>query len=169
MGTDLNPKPFPASPPPNVTFQVQDISKAWPDEMKGTFDLVHQRLCLLGAGPNPQAAVHSLCELVKTGGWVQLIEASMVFPEDIVNSETTPVYCDMLKVMKAVASHVGAAWEIGGTLRGHLEAEGFTDVHEQTISLRMGKTHPDEKLAKNGVVSCGIAIEGLGAFARSML
>ncbi|KAJ4288093.1 hypothetical protein N0V90_012110 [Kalmusia sp. IMI 367209] len=167
IGTDLNPNPFPASPPANVTFQVQDISKPWPEELKGTFDLVHQRLALLGAGPNPQPVVHGLCELVKPGGWVQLIEAAMVFPEDTVNPESTPVYCDMLKVMKAVAGHVGAAWEIGGTLRGHLEAEGFTDVQEKVITLKMGKTHPDEQLARNGVVSCGMAIEGLSAFAKT--
>lgn len=104
---------------------------------------------------------------MKPGGWIQLIEATMIFPEDIVNAESTPAFCDLLKLMKGVADKMGAAWLIGDTLRGHLEAEGFTDIEEQEIVLTMGKTNPDEKLARNGVVSCGMAVEGLSAFAKS--
>lgn len=91
----------------------------------------------------------------------------MTFPEDIVNAKSTPAFCDLLKLMKGVAEHVHAAWLMGDTLRGHLEVEGFTDIQEQEIVLKMGKTHPDEKLARNGVVSCGMAVEGLSAFAKS--
>ena len=92
----------------------------------------------------------------------------MIFPEDIVNVESTPAFWDLLQLMKGVAEHVGAAWLIGDTLRGHLEAEGFVDIQEQDIVLKMERTHPDEKLSRNGVVSCSMAVEGLSAFARSM-
>jgi hypothetical protein len=143
------------------------MNKDWPDNFKRYFDLVHQRLALLGAGPNAQAAVHRLAELVKPGGWIQLLESTMIFPDDIVNTKRTPAFCDLLKLMKGVAEHMGAAWLIGDTLRGHLEAEGFVDIGEQDVVLRMGKTHPDEKLARNGVVSCGIAVDGLSGFAKS--
>ncbi|KAF1949861.1 hypothetical protein CC80DRAFT_510211 [Byssothecium circinans] len=138
-----------------------------PVDSNNTFDLVHQRLALLGAGPNPKAVVHRLASLVKPGGWIQLMEATMHFSSDIVNPTDTPAYCDLLKLMKGVADFMGAAWHIGGTLRGHIEKEGFVDVQEQDIVLRMGKTHPDAQLGLNGVVSCGMAVEGLGAFAKT--
>ncbi|KAF2686349.1 hypothetical protein K458DRAFT_430195 [Lentithecium fluviatile CBS 122367] len=166
IGTDMNPAPLPTDPPPDVTFQVQDINKPWPEGLTDSFDLVHQRLSLLGAGPNAQLAVHRLCGLVRPGGWIQLIEATMVFPEDVVSAEATPAFWDLLRLMRGVAEHMGAAWLIGDTLREHLEAEGFVDVQEREIVLKMGRTNPDEALARNGVVSCGMAVEGLAAFAK---
>ena len=116
VGTDLNPAPFPSSTPPNVTFAVQDIKKPWPESQHGQFDLVHQRLTLLSAGSNPSASITHLGALVKPGGWIQISEGTMDFPPDVVSEERTPVYCDMLRLMRAVAGAVGAEWHLGRTL-----------------------------------------------------
>ncbi|KAI1478690.1 hypothetical protein F4774DRAFT_384738 [Daldinia eschscholtzii] len=167
VGTDLNPAPFPPSPPPNVSFAVHDIKQPWPESEHGQYSLVHQRLTLLGAGPAPAASVSHLYSLVKPGGWIQLCEASMVFPPEIVNEERTPAYCDLLRLMKSVAEHVGAAWEMGGKLRGLLEGVGCTDIGEEDVVLNLGRTNKNDALCEDGVRSCGIAVEGLSKFAKT--
>ncbi|KAK7746791.1 hypothetical protein SLS53_001979 [Cytospora paraplurivora] len=167
VGTDLNPAPFPRSVPPNVTFTVHDIKKPWPESQHGQFDLVHQRLTLLGAGPNPSAAISHLYSIVKPGGWVQISEGTMDFPSDIVNEERTPAYIDMLQLMRSVAGVVGAEWHLGRSLKGLLEEAGFTDVSEEDVMLNMGRTNKDEELAKQGAETCGVAVQGLSNFAKN--
>lgn len=166
VGTDLNPAPFPQSVRPNVRFAVQDIKKPWPESQHGQFDLVHQRLTLLGAGPNPSASISHLYSIVKPGGWVQISEGTMDFPPDVVSEEQTPAYSDMIKTMQSVAAAVGAEWHSGRFLRGWLEEAGFTDVGEEDVILNMGRTNKDDKLAKEGAETCGIAVQGLAKFAK---
>ncbi|KAH6649202.1 S-adenosyl-L-methionine-dependent methyltransferase [Chaetomium tenue] len=167
VGTDLNPAPFPSSTPPNVTFVVQDIKKPWPESQHGQFDLVHQRLALLGAGSNPSASIAHLNALVKPGGWIQISEGTMDFPPDVVSDERMPAYCDMLRLMRAVAGVVGAEWHLGWTLRGLLEAAGFTDISEEDVMLNIGQTNKDEGLAREGAETCSIAVQGLSKFAQN--
>jgi SAM-dependent methyltransferase len=108
VGTDLNPAPFPKPISPTVTFTVQDIKEPWPESQYDQYDLVHQCLTLLGAGPNPSASISHLFSIVKPGGWIHISEGTMDFPIDVVNKERTPAYYDMLQVMRSVAEAVGA-------------------------------------------------------------
>lgn len=146
---------------------MQDIKKPWPESQHGQFDLVHQRLTLLGAGPNASASISHLYSIVKPGGWVQISEGTMDFPSDIVNKERTPEYNDMLQLMRSVAGAVGAEWHLGRLLKGLLEETGFTDVGEEDVMLNMGRTNKDEKLAKEGAESCAVAVQGLSKFVKS--
>lgn len=91
----------------------------------------------------------------------------MDFPEDVVSDQRTPAYCDMLRLMRAVAGAVGAEWHLGRTLRGLLEAAGFTDIGEEDVVLNIGRTNKDEGLAREGAETCSIAVQGLSRFAQS--
>jgi hypothetical protein len=91
----------------------------------------------------------------------------MDFPSDIVNEELTPAYSDMIKIMQSVAAVVGAEWHIGRTLKGLLEEAGFMDIGEEDVMLDIGRTNENEKLAKEGSDSCGIAVQGLSKFVKS--
>lgn len=91
----------------------------------------------------------------------------MDFPSDIVNEERTPAYSDMLELMRAIAGAVGAEWHLGRTIKGLLEQAGFTDVEEEDVILNLGGTNNNEKLAKEGTESCGVAVQGLSRFAQS--
>lgn len=91
----------------------------------------------------------------------------MDFPSDIVNEERTPAYSDMLKIMRSVAGAVGAEWHIGRSIKGLLAQAGFTDIGEEDVMLNMGQTNKDEKLAKEGAQSCGVAVQGLIKFVKS--
>ncbi|EMR63739.1 putative methyltransferase type 11 protein [Eutypa lata UCREL1] len=146
---------------------ADDIKKPWPESQHGQFDLVHQRLTLLGAGPNASASISHLYSIVKPGGWVQISEGTMDFPSDIVNKERTPAYNDMLQLRRSVAGAVGAEWHLGRLLKGLLEETGFTDVGEEDVMLNMGRTNKDEKLAKEGAESCGVAVQGLSKFVKN--
>lgn len=77
VGTDLNPAHFPNPAPPNVTFSIHDIKQPWPETQNSRFHLVHQRLTLLGAGPNPSASISHLYSIVKPGGWVRISQGTM--------------------------------------------------------------------------------------------
>jgi hypothetical protein len=150
-----------------VTFGVQDIKKPWPEADNDKFDLVHQRLTLLGAGPNPSASIAHLYSIVKPGGWIQISEGTFDFPPNTVSEEQTPAFNDMLKLMRAIAEMVGAEWHLGNILKGLLEEAGFADVSEEDVILNMGQTNKDENLAKEGAETCSIAVKGLSKFAQS--
>lgn len=51
--------------------------------------------------------------------------------------------------------------------QGPLEKAGFTDIDEEDVTLHMGRMNKDERLAEEGARSCGIAVQGLSAFAKS--
>ncbi|KAK4565815.1 hypothetical protein LTR86_003664 [Recurvomyces mirabilis] len=63
--TDVVPSNFPVEPPRGTIVQVQDINHEWPPNMHGTFDLVHERLVMLGAAPqSPEPVVLCLAKLL---------------------------------------------------------------------------------------------------------
>jgi hypothetical protein len=75
VGTDIEDNYFPEDPPADTSYHHQSMTKPWPKDWEGTFDLVHSRMALPGVGTNPlDEAVHNLVALVKPGGWIQLSE-----------------------------------------------------------------------------------------------
>jgi hypothetical protein len=163
VGTDVDASNFPASPPSGQTYQAQDINKPWPEEWKESFDLVHQRLVIVGAGPAQQQALGSLAALVKPGGWIQLIEATNELPEG-----TGPAFRNFIAVMKGVFTAFGSSLHPGNELSGWLQAAGFESVEDRVINTKLGATNPDPRLAKQGVYSTTVAARGLATFGKSM-
>lgn len=68
QGYDIMPSFFPPTTawPPNTTLAIHDISEAWPAELHGKFDLVHQHFAIAGGARNatPRQIVGYLCQLV---------------------------------------------------------------------------------------------------------
>ncbi|OLN82106.1 hypothetical protein CCHL11_07657 [Colletotrichum chlorophyti] len=68
--------PPPLSPPlrpeqPRMEFQVQDVLRPFPDELSGTFDLVHVRLLALGLKVGDwDVVLKNLRALLRPGGWL---------------------------------------------------------------------------------------------------
>lgn len=162
VGTDLEGSNFPASPPAGQTYQVQDMNQPWPEEWKGSFDLVHQRLALVGAGPGGQQVIEKLAALVKPGGWMQLIEATNNLPE-----EDGPAMRNLVTVMKGVFKTYGASLNLGTELPGMLSAAGFEDVQSRIANTKLGAINPNKQLARQGVYSTMIAARGLAKFGGS--
>jgi gliotoxin biosynthesis N-methyltransferase len=164
VGIDIDPSKFPQDPPAGTSYQVQDINKPWPEDWKNSFDFVHQRLAMVGAGPNGQGALKNLSELVKPGGWIQLIEA-----ENVPEESDGPAMHDFVQVMKDIFVFVGAGLKLSHQMAEWLKADGFADMEERVFVCQMGATNPNPQLAKQGVFSMGVAATGLVTFAKSTL
>jgi hypothetical protein len=79
VGTDIVPTyfPMPETLAKGFEFGVQSITAPWPDADKSSFDLVHQRMALFATGAELEAAVAGLIDLVKPGGWIQMVDADL--------------------------------------------------------------------------------------------
>ncbi|KAK8119956.1 uncharacterized protein PG998_004582 [Apiospora kogelbergensis] len=104
VGTDVTAAKFPKHGAPQpISLQIQSITQPWPSEWKHSFDLVHQRLVLGACGSFPHAtAVRNLAELVKPGGWIQLIE-----PDQTCGIQDGPAMRDFIKLVTWVFERMG--------------------------------------------------------------
>lgn len=161
-GTDINANEFPTDVPPGTTYQAQDITRPWPKDWEGQFDLVHQRLVLIAAGAQQKEAVQSLGALVKPGGWIQLIEAPYDLPDGC-----GPELHAFNEVMKAVFAHMGGDLDLAQRLPEWLEQDGFVDVQYRDVVMKSGAQNPNPELARRSVFSMTTACKGLSQFAKS--
>jgi len=167
-GTDINPAEFPStdisSPSGTITYQTQDVNKPWPSDWTGKFDLVHQRLVLVAGGPRQKEVTLSLCNLVKPGGWIQLIEATNELPEE----GCGPDMHTFVELINGIFVHMGADLGLTQHIPEWLEKDaGFVDVEFRDFDTRLGATNPEAELARRGVVSTSIAAKSLAAFGKS--
>ncbi len=74
FGADVSSANFPSSAPSNVTMTIASTTSL-PEEWKGQFDLVHQRLLLAALRSEQWPVVLSeMYRVLKPGGAVQLVE-----------------------------------------------------------------------------------------------
>jgi hypothetical protein len=119
-------------------------------------------LSLPGAAPGSLAqAVKNLFELVKPGGWIQLVEAEQIGPD------SGPVFAQFLDLVKLVFDTTGAGWKYAGEMRKWVEDAGAVDIEELSVDMAFGAAHKDEVLAERGATCTAGAIAGLVMHAKS--
>ncbi|KAI1422002.1 S-adenosyl-L-methionine-dependent methyltransferase [Xylaria sp. FL1777] len=145
MGTDIQDAKFPKdSSTSSISFHVQSITKAWPTEWKRSFDFVHQRLVLGACGSFPfDEAVDNLAELVKPGGWIQLIE-----PDQTCGITDGPAMRDFITLVTFVFEDMGGHVRYAYDVKRWLLEAGMVDVEERSIPLFLGASIPDKDLAR---------------------
>ena len=154
---------LPKSAPNGFEFQIQDVYQPWPSSWISTFDLVHQRLVLANAGPRGPVAVKSLCELVKPGGWIQLVEAECAAAED-----DGPAHMQFMELLRAAFEVFGqprdrqVVWE----LAGWVGQAGFVEVGEERVPFMVGRKNENEALRQQGVEALLDALEGMVGVAK---
>ncbi|KAF9881020.1 methyltransferase domain-containing protein [Colletotrichum karsti] len=97
IGFDLDPRKFPPRPPtppipppplspplrpvqPSLDFRVHDVRELFPEDLRGTFDLVHVRLLALGlTTADWDVIVKNLVALLRPGGWLLWEDTSWLF------------------------------------------------------------------------------------------
>ncbi|KAF1998246.1 hypothetical protein P154DRAFT_578072 [Amniculicola lignicola CBS 123094] len=163
IGTDLNSKDFPAKPAPNFVYREQDINTPWPSNWTASLDLVHQRLGLAATGPNTKAVVKNLCDLVKPGGWIQLVEA-----EDRIDEEDGPAWKSLFQIMHDVFNMIGTNYGAIADAAKWLEEFGFEDVREEVVEVKYGKKNKDVDLARKGILGHRLSAAGLTRFAKTL-
>lgn len=103
IGTDIVQELFPSDLPPSITLTMQSITQPWPHEWPHSFDLAHQRFALAGAGTNPiKDVVMNPIELVKAGGWIQLVEVDFNAPPTNGGEATENVFRLVREIMEMV-------------------------------------------------------------------
>ncbi|KAJ8069780.1 hypothetical protein OCU04_000196 [Sclerotinia nivalis] len=163
VGTDINSKILPTSFPPEFDFYLHNFGTPWPLATHASFDLVHQRLSLPGAAPHslPQA-VRNLFELVKPGGWIQLVEAEQIAPN------SGPVFLEFLELVRQVFEGTGAGWKYAEHLRQWLEEAGAVDIQEISVDMVLGASNEKNELVEMGASSTAGAMSGLVMHAKAM-
>jgi hypothetical protein len=166
VGTDLLGKDLPVHYPSNTTFAVQDINKPWPPEYEQSFDLVHQRLTLLFAGAKWKEALSALADMVKPGGWIQLVEGTLSTPNP---PDTNPCMHRFLKVAHAIYRSFGAPITLSKDIPIWLEELGFVNVQSHVVPIEWGVSNSDPELGIRGAWTQKTAAKEMVEIVKSKL
>jgi len=157
VGTDIVQSYFPKDPPPNFSFHIQSMNDPWPLDWKNSFDLVHSRFSLAGAGPRPiQEIVTAEVELVKPGGWIQIMELQL---SDY--SGCGPAMQKGYKLIGNVFDAIGVGHEFWKSLKQLLEDAGLEDIHHEVVTIQLGAGNNDPEMAKDGILSMSANVAAL--------
>lgn len=167
IGTDIATGQFPpeASRPTGTTLQAQSIFEAWPLELRGTFDVVHQRFVLAACKNEEQAraAVAGLVALAKPGtGWVELHEGNMIRVGDDGGARHAAMVRFRDLAVAAWQTELGqiadAGVRIGDWLKG---CEGITDTYEEVQTVKIGAAADDKEDGERGIDLCMTMFGGI--------
>jgi hypothetical protein len=169
IGIDIKQEYFPLKSewPDNVHLQIQSITKPWPEEWAGSFDLVHQRFALPAAGKaGTREALRGLIGLVKPGGWIQLIEAD----HSVV---TGPGMGELFELIKEVFGAMDVPYDLAKDIKVMLQEGGLEQVEEALFDVPLGAKNPDVELGRKSAWAFLKGAEGLvgaakGRFHRSL-
>ncbi|KAF5867498.1 putative methyltransferase domain-containing protein [Botrytis fragariae] len=138
VGTDIFQKHFEQiqNLPSAITFKVQSVMDEWPVEDQNAYDLVHQRYCLAMFNPEKESAiVKRLFGLVKSGGFIQLVDADLVSYD---GGEEHPGMTRMMNYMQRGFTEAGMNPSPGPSIAGWLRESGAVDIQERVLSFPMG-------------------------------
>jgi hypothetical protein len=162
VGTDINTRFFPTGHPSSFQFYQHNVAEPWPESEHNKYDIVYQRLSLPGAAPESLAkAVKNLFDLVKPGGWIQLVEAEQLGPD------SGPVFEQFLDLVKLVFDTTGAGWKYAFAMREWVTAAGAEEIGETSVDMAFGAAHKNQELAEKGATCTAGAIGGLAMHVKS--
>lgn len=142
IGTDINDFPGIQDLPPNIKLVKQNMMEEWPAEWLGTFDIVQQKNAIVHVGTIEEAikTIRRLAELVKPGGWIQLVDC-YVSDEPIEDGDEPGT--KMLKVCGQYLRRNGMDNTMCRRLKEILEAVGGLESLGEKVGVsRMGKGEP---------------------------
>ncbi|KAG8160905.1 hypothetical protein KVR01_009169 [Diaporthe batatas] len=146
-----------------MQLRIQSNTQPWPAADKGGYDLVHQRLGLFAAGDMLHTAVAGLVELVKPGGWIQLVDSDLTGPE---SAPENPLSASMRLIKGILNKAPGDAY--AADLKNIFKQHGLVAVQEKAVDVRMGALNPNIELAKKSTTSFCLATEGMVEVARGV-
>ena len=129
IGVDISP-PQPQWVPPNLKFEVDDVTQEWTWAPK-SFDYVHMRW-LVGAIPDWNVLFKQVYGVVKPGGYFESKESSPAITSD---DGTVPEGCALDqwgKVFHQAGNKFGRTFRVyeEGIQRKAMEEAGFVDIKE---------------------------------------
>lgn len=147
FGTDIDDGLYPKAYPDDVHFQNHSIKETFPKYLLGTCDLVHQRLVIAAAPPQTAAFVtEKLAELLKPGGWLQMIEADLESDD-----RNGPALHRFLTYAQRMSAACGLTPNPSKTLSNAMESAGLVDIERKSILLLHGAAQSDQGLQKKSM------------------
>ena len=109
----------------------------WPASLQNSFDLVHSRYSLAGAGTYPlRKVVEAEVGLLKPGGWIQLEEMDLA--RTIQVNPNGPAAQDTYVLLSEIFRILGAGDGFASKIKGWLIETGLVDVQEHELIVDMG-------------------------------
>lgn len=150
VGTDIATHLFPSSLPANMQLVQQSVKDSFPTEWTSSFDLVHQRLVLAACDPaTAKRVVASLFDLVKPGGWIQLIECDHSGGFNDAQKARLPAINKFGEVVMKALAAAGRSGRYGLSLREWLRDAGAVDIVETLMDCPVGESAPTPELRES--------------------
>ena len=145
-----------------IEFQIQDIRSPWPADWRESFDYVHQRLTLTAIGQHSILDVVTReCQLVKPGGWIELVEV------DVSEKNSTPTLEKLYTVIREFFDISGCGRNFSTGLKGILQEAGFEEVTDEIVEVHVGPLAKNTDLASKGLKLVQLTAEGFTHVAES--
>ena len=169
VGTDILQKHFEQlqNIPASITFKIQSVMDEWPTADKDAYDLVHQRYCLAMFSPvKGEGIVKRLFELVKPGGYIQLVDANLVGYD---GGEEHPGMTRLMQFIKRAFTEAGMNPAPGPSLAAWLGKAGATDIEETVFSFPMGRLAATPQAQKSTTANLQAMIDNFAMIGSSEL
>jgi len=142
-GVDIGSALFPPKAGPYASLDLREFdirSPAPPDpSWEQSFDLVHQRLLILGLKtPEWPKVVRNHFSLLKPGGWIQLVESQWVDRDHPVDAAKHPNLAKMNDMQTWSSDAFGMDNFVAYRLEELLKEGGFENVQKTQFDLRYG-------------------------------
>ncbi|KAF2686128.1 hypothetical protein K458DRAFT_387139 [Lentithecium fluviatile CBS 122367] len=143
VGTDIDSSNEPKNPVSHQTYQIQDI----------------QSPGLPTGGPMQKQIVSTPDDLVKPGGWIQLIEAT---------NESHESHGLAVAIVGGIYSAFSSSLKLTKELLEWLKELGFEDVQYHDIDTKLGPLNPNLHLAKQGVYSTAVTAKSVAYYGSTL-
>ncbi|OQD64738.1 hypothetical protein PENPOL_c007G04877 [Penicillium polonicum] len=132
-GSDVEGELFPEDTE-GIEYFAHSFKDPWPEKYLGIFDLVHIRGSLAGSAPEgPATVIKNLTTLLKSGGWVQLMEMN-----GFSAPKNGPAMTDFAKMASEMFTGIGVG-DFANNNKSMLEEAGLKNVQEKRVIVKLGK------------------------------
>lgn len=165
MGSDIAPSSFPNPLDSNgVLFFQQSIVDPWPLYLEESFDLVHQRLVMAACNStNTVPAIQGLLQLVKPGGWIQMMETD--FRSRIEGDGSATLR--FRRMMSCALENLGFSPYQGSKLKMWLQDLSMQQVTETVFDIGVGTQAPEQSMVSATVDNIMTVIGGIQSANRA--
>ncbi|KAJ6093075.1 hypothetical protein N7486_008364 [Penicillium sp. IBT 16267x] len=123
-GFDISSQQFPKEQE-NIQFSVHDITKPFPEEHLGRYDLVHVRLLVAAIDESDyKSAIANIDAILKPGGYLQWEEID----EETYISDNNPVIQEIRRCFDSSLTAEGKCFQASAKVFQECMAAGFLDV-----------------------------------------
>jgi len=165
VGTDIVDDYFPSEPVPDMSFHNQSMTEPWPDSWAGSFDLVHSRFALAGAGTNSiREVVKRLFALVKPGGYIQLVENAFEEPP---NGAAARAFVETISSMFSLVTG-GQFGNLRADAARWLQEAGMEGVEDRLVTVPLGLSAKSGELNELSITSIVSTASGISETAKQM-